>query len=536
MNDDAIAPSAREPIPISLVAHHEFCPRRAWLEAAGEHTDTAQMQIGTNSHRGADNVAASRSTEFRAVDVFDDDWGLTGRLDAVRIDGHSYTIREYKATPVRRSVEVTAPMRLQLALQAKCLRSMQGAEVATEIYFTSHNRVVQVELDEQDYRNAHEAVVQTRTCVTAPAAPEPLEDDARCTRCSHASVCLPDERQMRADARRITVSDPDAQIVHLTTPGSRAFTRSGQMRVVKGDEELAVVPLDLVQGVQVHGNVDLSSGLIRELLWRQVPVVWCSGTGRMYGWAQASYGPNGAARVQQHVASAQGRLGFAREFIAAKVANQATQLRRAAAVEPAVERLRAIQRLIGEAERWQDILGFEGEAASIYFGRWPMLLKERIRDEWDWSGRSGRPATDPVNALLNYGYSMLTSDAVKAVIACGLDPHAGFLHSSGRNKPALALDLIEEFRAPVVDSVVQTVINNGEVQPRQFSGTLGTWRMNDTARKSLVAAYERRMSTEFRHPIFGYSVTWRRALEVQARQVLGVLDGSQPTYRGIRVR
>lgn len=138
--------------------------------------------------------------------------------------------------------------------------------------------------------------------------------------------------------------------------------------------------------------------------------------------------------------------------------------------------------------------------------------------------------------MLNYAYSMLTSDAIRALVSCGLDPHAGFLHSSKRNKPALALDLVEEFRAPVADSVVQLLINNGEVKPDGFDTSLGSVRMKDVSRKSLIAAYERRMQTEFRHPIFDYSVTWRRALEIQARQILGCLDGSQPVYKGIKVR
>ncbi len=159
-----------------------------------------------------------------------------------------------------------------------------------------------------------------------------------------------------------------------------------------------------------------------------------------------------------------------------------------------------------------------------------------MREAWVWSGRSGRPASDPINALLNFGYALLVSDAVRAIVACGLDPHAGFLHSSGRNKPALALDLIEEFRAPVVDSVVQTVINNGEIKPHEFTDSLGSWRMGVSARRALIAAYERRMTTAVKHPIFGYSATWRRILEIQARQVLGVLDGSQSEYRGVRVR
>lgn len=523
-------------IPISLVAHFEFCPRRAWLEAAGERSSVGQLEVGIREHRNVDDPSTARSGSYRAVDVFHDQWGVTGRLDVLDDGEDGVVLREYKATPIRRSVAVTLPMRTQLALQAACLDRMGISVQRTEVYFTTHNRMVVVDLGDEDFDRARTVAEQTRSCVLSDVAPEPLIDSPKCARCSHAGVCLPDERRLTSSARRIMVADPDSQVVYLSTPGARASIARGRMVVEKSGEQLASVPLEKIQALEVHGNVDLSSGLIRELMWKAVPIVWCSGAGRMMGWARSTWGPNGLVRVQQHVAAAEGRLALSREFIASKISNQATQLRRAGAPVDVITNLRRTQREVADAQRWQDVIGKEGEAAALYFSNWPYLIKERLRDTWSWSGRSGRPATDPINALLNYAYMMLTSEAVKAVTAAGLDPHAGFLHSSARNKPALALDLMEEFRAPVADSVVQTVINNGEVSPNAFTDVFGTFRMEDSARRSLIAAFERRMLTEFTHPVFGYSVTWRRALEIQARQILGYLDGSQDRYQGIRVR
>lgn len=531
-----MVPVHAESLPISLIAHQAFCPRRAWLESVGEKSDSAQMQAGTSSHSRTDEAQASRKQNLTAIDVFHDEWGVTGRLDVVTEHNEGITIREYKATPVRRKVQITPAMRVQLALQRECLTSMGHRVVGTEIYFCTHNRTVPVELDDDDVADARELVKKTRATVLSDTAPPPLEDSPRCTRCSHAGVCLPDERRLSAGARRIVVSDPDAQVVHLSTPGSRASLRAGTIIVEKHGERIGEVPVELAQSLQVHGNIDLSSALIRELLWRDVPILWCSGTGRQYGFAQSTHGPNGYQRVQQHVASAEGRLAIAREFVCAKVANQRTKLRRASAPANVLTALSESLRRASNSETWQELIGSEGEAASIYFANWPILLSAKQRSSWSWSGRSGRPATDEINALLNYGYSLLTGDAIKAISSAGLDPHAGFLRSSKRNKPALALDLMEEFRAPVVDSVVQRLINNGEVSPSQFSSRLGSMRMDDKARRSLIGAYERRMTTEIRHPVFGYSATWRRTMEIQARQVLGVLDGSQAAYVGVRVR
>ena len=523
-------------IPISLVCQWVYCPRRAWLEAAGEHTDTYQMQAGIDDHINVDDASTAAPDEIRALEVGSSELGIIGKLDCLRETPGGVVIIEYKATPVKRAPEVTEAMRLQLALQSLCLREMGQNVCGTEVFFTSHRKHVEVDLSEDDYQAAKHAVQETRRVIEGDDAPLPPEDDARCSSCSHETVCLPEERQLAPIAHAIKVSDPDSQIVHLTTPGAYAKLRQGQMIITKGDETLAKIPLETVQGVEVHGNVNLTGGLIQELLRRQMTIIWCSGSGWVHGWAVSSFGPNGEQRVKQYVASREGRLDLAREFIVAKICNQATQLRRGKVDASVIDSMRDMQKKCSSASCIQEVLGYEGDAASIYFRNFPMLIRESEREKWSWSGRSGRPAYDSMNAMLNYVYGLLLADVVRAITSCGLDPHAGFLHSSGRNKPALALDLMEEFRAPVGDSVVQTAINNGEVKPEGFEEVLGVCTMKENARKALVVAYERRMETEFKHPVFGYNVSWRRAMEIQARQVLGVLDGSQPEYKGIRVR
>jgi len=185
-----------------------------------------------------------------------------------------------------------------------------------------------------------------------------------------------------------------------------------------------------------------------------------------------------------------------------------------------------------------ELFGIEGDAAARYFGHFGTMLSDTVRltEGITFAGRTRRPALDPVNAALNYCYGLLLADVIRAVVACGLDPHAGFLHSSDRNKPALALDLCEEFRAPIADAVVIAALNNGELKANSFSGITGSTRLLDKGRAALIAAYERRVTTQFRHPLFGYRVTWRRAMEIQARLVLGVLDGTQADYKGIPTR
>jgi CRISPR-associated protein Cas1 len=227
---------------------------------------------------------------------------------------------------------------------------------------------------------------------------------------------------------------------------------------------------------------------------------------------------------------------LARAFVNAKIANQATLLRRHGEAPDTVTALRILQRQALTATSIDGVFGVEGDAAARYFATFPTMLRPAVRDTLAFPGRTRRPATDPLNAALNFTYGLLVADLIRAVVCCGLDPHAGFLHSSGRNKPALALDLCEEFRTPVAESVVIGAFNNGELKDTSFSTVTGAARLRDGARAALIAAYERRVATTFRHPIFGYQVTWRRAMEIQARLVLGVLDGTQERYKGITVR
>lgn len=528
-----------DPLPISLVAHHVFCPRRAWLEAAGETTDTQQVAVGAAAHEPTDDPGTSRARRLRGVDIESTELGVLGRCDTVEVeDDGSLTVVEYKAAPRRRQADVTDAMRVQLTLQVQALGEMGFRVGGQAVYFTTSRERVPVDLTAADVALAQQAVLDTRATLSAPNAPAPLEDDPRCTACSHVGVCLPDERSLISVPRRIVVADPDTQVLHLSTPGSRASTRRGRIEVTKQGESLASVPLERVQALVVHGNVDVSGALIRELLWRRLTVVWCSSNGRVVGWAAPTAGPNGAARPRQHLASAVGRLDLAREFVSAKIANQATMLRRHGDAPDAVSRLRALQHRAPAAESVAGLFGIEGDAAAVYFRSFATMFTVTVRDVvgFGFTTRTRRPARDPVNAALNFCYGLLTGDVLRAVVACGLDPHGGFLHSSERNKPALVLDLCEEFRAPVADSVVLGAFNNGELKENSFSDVLGVVNLRESGRRALISAYERRVSTTFRHPLFHYSLTWRRAMEVQARLVLGVIDGTQDSYVGIRIR
>ena len=528
-------------MPISLVAHTVFCPRRAWLEVQGEEADSLAITAGTLAHARVDDTMESRPGTERAMLIHSNQYGLSGRCDVVDAVGeHGLSIIEYKSTPVRRRPEITESQRIQVLAQALCLKEM-GYDIAdASVYFVNHHKQVSIAVNPSSLQECSEWIHRARAVARGLTAPEPLLDDARCTGCSHAAVCLPDENchPDGEGVRSISAADPHGSILHILTPGARACLREGRVVVQKNGEVLASHPLEQVCGLVVHGNIDLTSALIRELLWRGHTIVWCSGRGRVVGWATSARSPNGQIRVHQHVMSELGCLPVAQKMTQAKISNQATLLRRNGEHTDAVAVLRGLGRQVNSTGCLPELFALEGRAAQTYFGAFPTMLKGSTGRAFvdSWPGREGRGATDPLNAALNFGYGLLLADCIRALVACGLDPHGGFLHSPNRNKPALALDLMEEFRSPLADSVIVTCINTGALKIDMFSRTLGDSRLTTPGKVALTSAYERRATTTIVHPVFGYSVSWRRAIEVQARIILGVIDGTRSEYRGMTTR
>lgn len=534
--------TSTENIPISLLVHMVFCPRRAWLEAQGEQADSFAMTAGSVAHTRVDDPAESRPGTERAMLVHSDELGLTGRCDVVHSEPNgTLTIQEYKSTPVRRKPQIRESQRIQVLAEVMCLESMGYTVTGAEVHFINHHKSIPLPLSPAGREECLEWIRRTREMVRGSRAPEPLLDDPRCASCSHATICLPDEHHHTngSPTRRISASDPEGEIVHVMTPGARAFMKERQVVIAKNGETLASCPIERISGMVVHGNVDLSSALVRELLWRRLSIVWCSGRGRVVGWATSARLPNGQARIHQQAMSEYGCLPLAQAMIKAKISNQATLLRRnGGGTSATTSQLRALGRQTTQVSSLPDLFALEGRAAQIYFTDFPSMLKGTEAEEFleAWPGRHGRGATDPLNAALNFCYGLLLADCIRGLTACGLDPHGGFLHSPSRNKPALALDLMEEFRAPIADSVVITCINNRSLTPGMFSRTLGDTRLKAAGRNALTTAYEHKATTEIAHLIFGYTTSWRRAIEVQARILLGVIDGTRSEYKGMTIR
>ena len=188
----------------------------------------------------------------------------------------------------------------------------------------------------------------------------------------------------------------------------------------------------------------------------------------------------------------------------------------------------------GRAASAETLLGLEGMAAKTYFVGFSRILKGD--NSFDLTGRNRRPPRDPVNALLSFVYGLLVKELTIAIRAVGFDPLLGFFHTPRYGRPSLALDLAEEFRPIIGDSVVMTLINNGEVAASDFISRAGAVALTEAGRKSVIGAFERRMEHEITHPIFGYKISYRRILEVQTRLLSRTLLSELSEYPGFCTR
>jgi len=327
---------------------------------------------------------------------------------------------------------------------------------------------------------------------------------------------------------------------------------------LKREARKVTMPMVKIDEVVVLGDSTLTAPALAALLDQKAVITFLTAFGQFRGRVVPAETRNSPLRLAQYRAHDDLRRTFAlaKFFVLGKLHNSRTLLLRTnrrlndAEVAGDAESLKGIGDQVEGLESdgtppsdpekpqagtcWGSLQGFEGAGAAFYFHSFGRLLRSDSGMEFDT--RSRRPPRDPVNALLSYGYTLMLHQAMAATQMVGLDPYIGFLHSAQYSKPALALDLMEEFRSPVVDSVVLTLINNRTLQGEDFIEEFGGWRLKDTPRRTFLQKFEERMSTEIAHPVFKYQATYRRCIELQARLLAKALTGEISDYVPFKVR
>ncbi len=553
--------SAETPlVPARMVNEYVYCPRLAFLEwVDGEWAESGDTEEGRRAHvrvdAGGGKLPAPAEAEerpdfaARSVTLASESLGVIAKMDLVEgEDGTVTPVDTKKGKRPHVAAGAYEPERVQVCVQALILREAGYKVSEGAIWYAGSRERVRIALDDALEAKTRAAIAELRLTAAAGRLPPPLVDSPKCTKCSLAGICLPDEVAFfrRGLAPRPLNPGADTALpLYVQTPGARV-AKSGETLVIETEEGKTEVPLGDVSELVLHGPVALTTPALGALLREEVPVTWASSGGWVLGHTVATGHRNVAIRIDQYRAAfdERRRLVFARSLVAAKIRNARVFLRRNAKAGEEAEREAALEALSRLADRAlhaaseAELLGLEGEAASRYFRLFPTMLGEAARSfpAFAFEKRTRRPPADPVNALLSLGYALLTRTWLSVLSAVGFDPYLGFYHRPRFGRPALALDMMEPFRPILADSTVLQVINNGEVKADGFISAGPAVNLKPHARRAFMAAYERRLDQETTHPLFGYRVSMRRLLEVQARLLARHLAGEIDDYPHYLVR
>jgi len=539
----------RELLPARMLNEFIHCPRLfylKWVDARwADNDDTGE---GRMVHHRVDSKEAALSRPDTvellrgktSVRLESYTLGVVAVLDAVHGGGGVAFPVDVKKGAAPDDGGLWPADRIQLLTQARLLVEHGYRVQQVVALYEGGRRRVTMAVTDADLHEVERVVAAAREVASAPSPPLPLVDSPKCPRCSLVGLCLPDEtntllQRTAAAPRRIVPRDPDHKPVYVTEMGAHVGIRGGRITVRKDGKTLAEQRLIDCSQLCVFGNVQISTQALAELWNRGVPVLWFSFGGWLRGWAQGAMSGYVDLRRRQVITHSQGGLEIARRVVEGKIRNSRTLLRRnsRAPVDAQVASLAALAAGALTATLPATLLGIEGAAARIYFDAFTAMLgpaRVTMGLQFQASGRNRRPATDPVNALLSFTYSLLVKDLVAVCIGVGLDPYLGVYHRPRHGRPALALDLMEEFRPLICDSVVIGLLNNGEVGPADFTQRGAAVWLTAGGRRTVVRAYERRLEHTVRHPHFGYTISYRRVLDVQARIMAAVMVGELPGY------
>jgi CRISPR-associated protein Cas1 len=587
---------SQPPLPVRRLHNFIYCPRLfyfQWVENIFQ--ENADTVAGSHVHRNVDapsrlddpkELGLPEGAKLRSLRLKSESLGLIGVVDIVEGGPDGAEIIDYKRGSARRGAEgereAKEPDAMQLAAHALLLREHGVNAVRGAIYYAADKRRVPVDFSEELFEKVRKAVAEAKQVASSGSCPPPLKNDARCLYCSAYPICLPNESLWWAKRRKTTEPEnqlqfgftgqsedavrnqilealdfaaestdkeptlqpprpegDDGEVLVVQTPGAQIGQRGDELLVSVKGETVRKLPGQQVRAIYCYGAVQITAQAAETCLELGIDVSYFSPAGRFIGLLRGLPASGvDARRGQYRLFELPGvRLQLAREVIRAKIHNQRVMLmRNGDAPERVLSLMSGFRDATESARDLTSLLGIEGSAAALYFEQFESMLKQRDDWKFDWRGRNRRPPRDPVNALISLGYSMLAKELTGVCHSVGLDPFLGFMHQPRYGRPALALDLMEEFRPLVADSVAISLINRGELGPEDFIRSANGTFLNDRGRRPFWEAWFRRLDAEVSHPEFSYKMAYRRMLEVQARQLWRFVRGEALTYHGFTTR
>lgn len=330
--------------------------------------------------------------------------------------------------------------------------------------------------------------------------------------------------------------------LYVTSENSYLGLDGENIVVLEESKEIGRIPLHNLEGIVSFGYRGVSPALMGACAEREISLCFVSPQGRFLARVTGKTRGNVVLRVQQYESSINSDKSFeiAKNCILGKVYNARWVLERsirdhgmqidADRVKDASEKLKNSLKLIQNCESKEQLRGFEGEAASVYFGVFDELILQQKR-EFYFHGRSKRPPQDNMNAMMSFVYTLLTNNITSALECVGLDPYVGYLHTERPGRVSLALDLIEELRAVLADRFVLSLVNKRIVNGKNFTQKEnGAVLMTDELRKKLLTEWQSKKKETITHPYLNEKVEWGMVPYVQAMLLARYLRGDLDSY------
>ncbi|GAB4119811.1 MAG: hypothetical protein Fur0026_10350 [Sideroxydans sp.] len=360
-----------------------------------------------------------------------------------------------------------------------------------------------------------------------------------------AAPAAPPEWQSPAQVAFDEPAAPLLRTLYLGEPGAYVRLDGGRIIVQKSEAELLNLPLEKIDQIIVADEGAVSFGALRALLARGAGFFIQGNNGQPPGHFISALDNRISLRTLQHerVRDADFNLGIARVLVSAKIANSRLLLRRyyrfrPGGESPADAAMKQAQSKALTAADLDILRGIEGNAAKNYFAAWRDLLPESWK--LHFSGRNRQPPQDPINAMLSYGYAVLYHNLLTLIAARGLEAHLGHLHAVRNGHPALVSDLVEEFRALVVDATVLKLMLDRPCDTKEFEivgeGAGRSCRLAPTLRKALIERLEDKLNSRLTHPVSNEAGDFRRMMRIQIAHYIQVLEGAVPVYRPFVLR
>jgi CRISPR-associated protein Cas1 len=373
-----------------------------------------------------------------------------------------------------------------------------------------------------------------------------LPDNRLAVSVGSVSPVLPVKQSPAKPVLRLFPADDQRQSLHVVTTGARVGRAGDQIEVLAPDEPRQRHPVQEIGQVILHGFAQITTQALRLCADKEISVHWVTQGGSYVGSFSAGAG-SVQRRIRQYEALRDGafRRELARRLAEARILSQLRFLLRASrdrdrkemGIAESIEGIRRLMPALRRATSNDEIRGVEGRAGALYFGALPALIDQGVDERMKPDGRSRRPPRDRFNALIGFGYALLLKDVMSAILVVGLDPALGFYHTPRSQAQPLALDLIELFRVSMVDLPIVASINRRQWDATaDFSVTGQQVWLSDSGRRKIIEMYERRKSDVWKHPALGYSLSYARLVELEARLLEKEWTGEPGLFARMRLR